>query len=450
MFSFRRTPLAALACASCLVDLSAAELKNVFAHYMVGGMSGVDQARSDVQQAKAVGFDAFALNVQNVVDSWSLDSIQWLFDAAFENDFRLFFSFDMAIVTNVTTFLPLFKQYQGNESYYHHKDLPFVSTFDGATLNFGYESANAGWKEELKDALSIDGITPFFIPDFDDWGGSGYTSDFFSSYDVVDGVFSWETAWPTTDTESGNVSAVVDEGSQSAAHAANKPYMMPLSTLQFKHITGSGNWYRRGELNLAQRMAQVLAQQPDFVEVITWNDAGESHYIGNVWADSIASSPDIQAYANGYDHSAWQDVIAPFITAYKNGATDVAAITPFGAFAAAFWYRPLLASASCSGDDLGKPSGWENALDALNFAVLLPEDTEGVTIKVYSGGNVIASVPGVAGLNAQSVPGIQLGAQKVELLKADGTVLGAGSGTVDVVAETDGTCNFNYQVVHVA
>ncbi|KAK8233899.1 glycoside hydrolase [Phyllosticta capitalensis] len=412
-------------------------------------MSGIEQARSDVQLAKQIGFDAFALNIQNTVDPWSLNATQWLFDAAYENDFHLFFSFDMAVLTNISTFLPLLRTYAANESYYTHNDLPFVSTFNGATLNFGYDSPNAGWQAEFKQALADDGITPFFIPDFDDWGGSGYTADFFSSYDVVDGVLSWETAWPTTDTNSGNVSSAVDEGSQSAAHAVSKPYMMPLSTLQFKHITDSGNWYRRGELNLPQRMAQALALQPDFIEVITWNDAGESHYIGNVWSESISSSPDIKAYADGYDHSAWQDVIAPFITAYKNGLTDVSGITPFGDFAGAFWYRTILANASCSGDSMGKPSGWENALDAVNFAALLPEDTE-ATIKVYSGGNLVASFAGVAGLNAQSVPDIQLGAQKVELVSSDGTVLGAGSSTVDVAADTDSTCNFNYQVVHIA
>lgn len=32
---------------------------------------------------------------------------------------------------------------------------------------------------------------------------------------------------------------------------------------------------------MPQRFEQVLALQPDLVELITWNDAGEGHYVGN-------------------------------------------------------------------------------------------------------------------------------------------------------------------------
>lgn len=49
---------------------------------------------------------------------------------------------------------------------------------------------------------------------------------------------------------------------------------------------GSGeDWYRIGEVNMPQRFEQVLALQPDLVELITWNDAGESHYVGNCKLD---------------------------------------------------------------------------------------------------------------------------------------------------------------------
>ena len=129
-----------------------------------------------------------------------------------------------------------------------------------------------------------------------------------------------------------------------------------LSSLQFKHIDPNQNFYRIGELNLPERIEQALALQPDFVEIVTWNDAGESHYIGNNWPEAIAGAPAIQAYANGYDHTSWQDVLAPFIAAYKRGATSLGAVTSFGDFAGAFWYRPLLRDGACTGDALGKPT----------------------------------------------------------------------------------------------
>ena len=97
---------------------------------------------------------------------------------------------------------------------------------------------------------------------------------------------------------------------------------LALSSLQFKHIDGGQNWYRRGELNLPTRIEQVLELQPDFVEIITWNDSGESHYIGNCWPEAISGAPAIQAYSNGFDHTAWQDVLAPFISAYVRCPPD--------------------------------------------------------------------------------------------------------------------------------
>lgn len=44
-------------------------------------MSGIDQATKDVTQAKAMGFDAFALNVIST-DQWSMATIALLFQAA--------------------------------------------------------------------------------------------------------------------------------------------------------------------------------------------------------------------------------------------------------------------------------------------------------------------------------------------------------------------------------
>ncbi|KAI0720253.1 glycoside hydrolase [Cerioporus squamosus] len=425
--------LALLSAIACLVGRTNADLKGVFAHYLVGSMGGSDEAVKDVQDAKALGLDAFALNVQDASASWSTSAIQLLFDAAAANDFKLFFSFDMA----------------SNPAYYYHDNRPFVSTFDGGAKSFGASSPNAGWQSQFKDALASSGINPFFVPDFDDYGGATYDATFFSNYPVVDGVLSWEAAWPQESEGTANVSSAKDQVAIQAAHAAGKVYMMPLSSLQFKHIDGGQNWYRRGELNLPERIAQVLELQPDFVEIITWNDSGESHYIGNCWPEAIAGAPAIQAYSNGFDHTAWQAVLAPFITAYKNGKTSITDVTPFGAFAGAFWYRTLLRSASCSGDSLGKPSGFENAEDLINIAVLLPANTSGVKMNVYSGGNLVSTLPTTAGLNIAAVD-IKTGAQKVELVNSAGQIIGAGSSTVDVAADTSGVCNFNYQVVHIA
>lgn len=140
------------------------------------------EAITDVQQAQALGIDAFAINIQNTVDSWATDAVSDLFAAAEQNHFKLFFSFDMAVQTEVSYYLDIFRQYANSTAYYTHNDLPFVSTFFGATLTFGSDNPNDGWQSQLRDVLSADGYEIYFLPAFSD-APNGPT-DFFSTYPV--------------------------------------------------------------------------------------------------------------------------------------------------------------------------------------------------------------------------------------------------------------------------
>ncbi len=42
----------------------------------------------------------------------------------------------------------------------------------------------------------------------------------------------------------------------------------------------SKNWVFPGDLLWFRRWNDILAMKPQFLEIITWNDYGESHYIG--------------------------------------------------------------------------------------------------------------------------------------------------------------------------
>lgn len=190
-------------------------------------------------------------------------------------------------------------------------------------------------------------------------------------------------------------------------------------------------------------MEQVLTLQPDFVEVVTWNDAGEGHYVGNFWAEQIDGTS-IGTYADGFNHKGWLQVITPFIQAYKAGASDISQITPpDGAPVGTLWYRTLLTSASCS----STISNYQSALDTVNFAVILP--SAGYTINVYSNSQLIGSYSGVAGLNYNSVPGLRVGSgQYIQILDSARNVVAAATGTKAVAAEsTSSVCNWNYEVV---
>ncbi|KAK3386003.1 glycoside hydrolase [Podospora didyma] len=463
-------------CLALMMGRANAAVKGVFAHYMVGAMPNLSQVLLDVTQAQQTGIDAFALNVQHPDAQWTLDSLALLFAAASQvADFKLFFSMDMSVIPHPSAFVPLFQRYASHPVYYRYAGRPFLSTFRGGATWYGSMRPNTAWQAQMKTLLGLAAGSsgnmkeePFFVPDFEDWAGKGtnspYTADFFAQYPVVDGVMAWETAWPAPGSVN-NVSSEHDAISLNAARAAGgKVFMMPVSTFQSKHLdNGGNNWYRRGGLTLPFRMAQVLELQPDFVQLLSWNDAGEGHYFGNIWAEGITG--EMREMVDGYDHSAWRGLFAVFVAALKKGVVDVREMVPasrsgsgYMDFAGAFWYRPLLKDAGCSVDKfrLGKPDNWETAEDGVYAAVILPPEVKtgsGVSIKVWSGGSVVAKFPGTPGLNIHQVADIRKGRQVVQLvLDTDGSILGEGEGLVDVtdsITGTEGICNFNYQVVEI-
>lgn len=157
-------------------------------------------------------------------EDWSTEAVASLFTAASGTDFKLFFSFDMGHFSDPSQFLPILEQYASHDNYYLYNSKPFVSTFDGGKLTFGSSSPNTGWQNSFKDAASSAGVDVFFVPDFDD--ASGYPNGFFDTFSVVDGAFSWESAWPYEDAGFTNVSDTVDSSMIEAAHNAGKIYMM--------------------------------------------------------------------------------------------------------------------------------------------------------------------------------------------------------------------------------
>jgi len=87
-----------------------------------------DEAVKDVAQAKALGFDAFALNVMSL-DSWSTQAIGFLFTAALAASFQLFFSFDTLHLDDPSKWVTLLTQYGKSAAYYKFDEKAFVSMY---------------------------------------------------------------------------------------------------------------------------------------------------------------------------------------------------------------------------------------------------------------------------------------------------------------------------------
>ena len=100
------------------------------------------------------------------------------------------------------------------------------------------------------------------------------------------------------------------------------------------------------------------------IPVITWNDYGESHYIGPY--DTPHTDDGSSKWAKGFDHTPMMDFMVPYIKAFKTGATQPVIEDEM----IVYWYRPHLKSAECdSTDNCGsKPTGWEVSHYATAFA----------------------------------------------------------------------------------
>ena len=106
-------------------------------------------------------------------------------------------------------------------------------------------------------------------------------------------------------------------------------YMMPVSPWFFTNLVGyKKNWLWRGDSLWHDRWNQVLSIRPEWVEIITWNDWGESHYIGPLHDNEYAALGDDRGkapfnYVENMPHDGWRQFLPYIIDTYKNNISTV-------------------------------------------------------------------------------------------------------------------------------
>ena len=188
----------------------------------------------------------------------------------------------------------------------------------------------------------------YFVPDWSsqppDWNG-----------DLVDGKYSWDME----PVGASNMTTTTD----TAYSATGKSYMMGVSPWFFIDLPEYGkSWVWRGDSLWYDRWQHVLDVLPEFVEIVTWNDFGESHYIGPSIESGIPQGADTDArsYVDGMDHTGWLQTLDWQIAAYKHAFDP--AVNPAPSVRedkVVYWYRLSPASAgttSATGNDC--PSPW--------------------------------------------------------------------------------------------
>lgn len=182
--------------------------------------------------------------------------------------------------------------------------------------------------------------------------------------------------WPWGDK---NITTFVDASYMQTLNASGKPYMMPVSPWFYTNMPGyDKNWLWRGDDLWYQRWQQVWYLQPDFVEIISWNDFGESHYIGPLDNSSLDAFTVGEApfnYAESMPHDGWRDLLPFMIDTYKHEralVTDERLVV---------WYRTSLADDCSNGNTTGNTASQlqlefapeDVSQDRLFFTALLSE-----------------------------------------------------------------------------
>ncbi|KAH9047309.1 glycoside hydrolase family 71 protein [Lactarius hengduanensis] len=322
---------------------------------------------ADMRLAQAHGFDAFALNVGR--EDWQKERVADCYATAqrLQTGFKLFLSFDMTSIPGDTEAdAELLHQYvdlvgcHPNQFLYHRRAL--VSTFAGDQCKFGQTSIAEAWKfarSAMERVCPIHLIPALFVDP--------------ARYPVltpVDGIFHWNGCWPihlTPDSPREEVKCpALYTDLHHLRHLGGRTYMAAVSPWFFTHYgpdSWNKNWiYRGDDWLLVRRWEQLLAHRNavDIVQVISWNDYGESHYLAPV----RGAQPNSQAWVDGFPHTAWLALNAYFARAFKEGR-----MPPVERDKLFVWARPHPKAATAP-DTVPRPRDWQLAEDKFWVVVL--------------------------------------------------------------------------------
>jgi hypothetical protein len=252
-----------------------------------------------MKRAKAAGIDAFALNIAK--DTYTEAQLNYAYESAGNNGMKLFLSFD----------------YNNGDIYFGSGDVSQVAKF---ITEFGSKDAQlkvdnkvfvSSFNGDDSDATRLDpqairnaaGIDLFIAPNFH----PGKNTDISG----VDGALSW-SAWDSNGANRApDANANITTSQSDATYTSwlgSKAYIAPVSPWFFTNYASKA-WVFPSNLLWFRRWNEILALGPRFVEIVTWNDYGESHYIGAPPSEDHDSVS--QAWSANMPHDGWLDMGTP-------------------------------------------------------------------------------------------------------------------------------------------
>ena len=301
----------------------------------------------DIKNAVKAGLDGFALNVGG--QSWELDRVDQMYTAAstFKN-FKLFVNLDLTypVNTDPNHMISVLKRNLDSEAQFRIDQRPVFGTYMGQNLTFGEKDRVVGWTKHFIEPLKLQNISVYFMPY---WPLN--SENFFEENFFVDAYQSFR-AWPTGDR---TIDYEDDFKFIKAAQKAKKKVMSSVSPCYFSH-SAENNLIYRSEDTWHVRWAQLVKNEADFAQVISWNGFHESHAVGPINKYSTATNYD---WYNGISNRAFTKMLPFYVQWFQSRRQP--ALTENVIY---YYHRPYSKWTShASSDPLPKPDNWLRAND---------------------------------------------------------------------------------------
>ncbi|KAL1413348.1 hypothetical protein Q8F55_001107 [Vanrija albida] len=371
--------------------------KAVYAHFMVGNTysyTGGDWT-SNINAAKAAGLDGFALNLGT--EDWQRARTKDAYTAAAAAGFKLFLSLDLnalpcASAADATTLAGYVAANARSPAQATRGGKVLVSTFAGQQCTFGQGSLDAGWAF-FRTRVAAAGVNMFFVPaPFVDANSIGKRA-------WLDGAFNWNGAWPATgaDLTTASDNTYLNSLGSKTYMAAVSPFFFTYYGPPPKQPGWNKNWlYRSDNWLLATRFEQLLSLRGrcDLLQLVSWNDYGESHYVGAIGKDVAFSG----GWTTGFPHTALLSLVKYYAQAFRTGAY------PQPQDKLWLWSRPHPRAATPTNPTNARPQHWDWTDDNLYVVVTLASPA---SVVINAGGNTATwNLPaGLSKLRIASAPG---------------------------------------------
>lgn len=401
--------------------------KLVFAHYMVccppnGGKASVEDFMGEIQNAQSHGIDGFALND----GGWDKSEPEYkqrtlmIYEAAarLKSGFKLFVSVDGKAANELEDIIDTVKVLPNQ---FKVNGRPVLSTFSGSGTD-GLQGRQLLATAHRKGVFFV----PYFFPrpHLTERPSSVDTEDIASKYSDLDGFFYFGAAG------SGEALAASNEAHAHTWRGRGKVYMASVTPYYLGYGVNFRVFETKGFQAMAEEWESAIHGDASWVEIVTWNDWGESTYVSPIPTTGLLSqilTP----------HTAYLEASRYYIDWFKSGKQP--SITHDHIF---YFYRlhpsTLAVSTSPSGPQkMGKPAGGQLLVDHV-FVTAYLKSAGRVTI--VSGGRP-TSFDLSAGVHQIEAP-FNIGAQQF-ILERGGQRAINKQGERSISA-TDTTSRYNY------